>query len=282
MPSLSRQQCLPLETLLQWLVYLRAILVWLLGANLKLKCKKCELFCKTIKYLINQFSRDGIWSSERKVDYLYDWKAPATVTLCGPSSLHGVLPSVPWRTQQNCITFNQANWKGCVICVDYGMPAGFWHSEDFLNEEARYGLQFEHRCQPICCLSDVEIVEWEWGTDPYTFASKTLWKIHHSTTPWFVLLILHCNHTYRLADRKPALFPHRTESSDFDSHLLKEVCHLWKVDKTWMSPFVPWSNRMVEQSYRLVKQILWQMCCNDLKVWWDIKLPFIGMALNST
>ena len=45
---------------------------------------------------------------------------------------------------------------------------------------------------------------------------------------------------------------HTDQGAQFESQLLAEFCHLWKVTKTRTTPYHPQANRMVERNNRLL------------------------------
>ena len=46
---------------------------------------------------------------------------------------------------------------------------------------------------------------------------------------------------------------HLDQGSEFDFHIMKEVCQLRRLKKTRTTSFAPWSNSMVECSNQLIK-----------------------------
>jgi hypothetical protein len=75
---------------------------------------------------------------------------------------------------------------------------------------------------------------------------------------------------------------HSDQGMEFDAAVTHEVCRMWGVKKTRTSPFAPWSNGMVERSNKSIKQLLRQMCHQKHRHDWDLKLPYVRMALNTT
>lgn len=49
------------------------------GANLKLNPKKCQLFCKEVKFLGHVVSENGISTDTEKVQAVKEWPTPKTV-----------------------------------------------------------------------------------------------------------------------------------------------------------------------------------------------------------
>ena len=97
-----------------------------------------------------------------------------------------------------------------------------------------------------------------------TTGNKRILVIHGYYSKWIKLSPLICYMSrdmtkvlvkkfitrYRICDQI-----HSDQELEFDSHLLKEVCCLWRVIKTQTSPFAPWNNGVVEWSNKLVKQV---------------------------
>ena len=75
---------------------------------------------------------------------------------------------------------------------------------------------------------------------------------------------------------------HTDQGAQFESQLLAELCHLWKVAKTRTTPYHPQANGMVERNNRLLGDSLRAMLLNRGQEDWDLVLPQIMRAFRGT
>ena len=74
---------------------------------------------------------------------------------------------------------------------------------------------------------------------------------------------------------------HSDQGTEFDNHVCLELCKLYGVGKSRTTPYVPWSNGMVERSNKTIKAILRALNVQE-KDNWDELLPYVYMAYNAT
>jgi len=67
----------------------------------------------------------------------------------------------------------------------------------------------------------------------------------------------------------------------FQAHVLREMCELWVVRKTYTTPYTPWSDGLVERANRTIKHLLKVYCEEHINVW-DEYLWCVTQAYNST
>ena len=72
------------------------------------------------------------------------------------------------------------------------------------------------------------------------------------------------------------------QGAQFESQLLAELCHLWKVTKTRTTPYHPQANGMVERNNRLLGDSLRAMLLDRGQEDWDLVLPQIMRAFRGT
>ena len=75
---------------------------------------------------------------------------------------------------------------------------------------------------------------------------------------------------------------HTDQGAQFESQLLAELCHLWRVTKTRTTPYHPQANGMVERNNRLLGDSLRAMLLDRSQEDWDLVLPQIMRAFRGT
>ena len=74
---------------------------------------------------------------------------------------------------------------------------------------------------------------------------------------------------------------HSDLGKEFQAHVMREMCELWGVRKTYTTPYTPWSDGLVERANRTIKHLLKVYCEEHINVW-DEYLWCITQAYNST
>ena len=98
---------------------IEAVFQRLRKAKLKLKPKKCHLFCKQVRFLGHVVSEEGVATDPEKIEAVKAWPTPTSVTeLCGTCL---VLPQIHKRLRRDSLTSAQTNGEGGAIQVDQGV-----------------------------------------------------------------------------------------------------------------------------------------------------------------
>ena len=75
---------------------------------------------------------------------------------------------------------------------------------------------------------------------------------------------------------------HLDQRAQFESHLMKELCSLWRIDKTHTIPYHPQSNGVVERSNRNLGDSLRTLLLRRGQEEWDLLLTQIMRAFRGT
>jgi transposase InsO family protein len=75
---------------------------------------------------------------------------------------------------------------------------------------------------------------------------------------------------------------HSDQGTQFEGQLMKELCQLWRIDKTRTTPYHPQANGMVERNNRTLGDALRTLLLQRGQEEWDLLLPQIMRALRST
>ena len=74
---------------------------------------------------------------------------------------------------------------------------------------------------------------------------------------------------------------HTDQGINFGSDLIKQLCKLFKMDKTRTSPYHPQGNGQMEQHNRVIADVLSKYCAENLPDW-DTMLPYVNFVYNTT
>ena len=74
---------------------------------------------------------------------------------------------------------------------------------------------------------------------------------------------------------------HTDQGKNFGSGLIKELCKLFKMDKTRTSPYHPQGNGQVERHNRVIADVLSKYCAENPQDW-DTMLPYVNFVYNTT
>lgn len=74
---------------------------------------------------------------------------------------------------------------------------------------------------------------------------------------------------------------HSDQGKEFKAEVMKYLCQLWRVAKTFTTPYAPWSDGQVERSNRTIKHLLKIYCQEQLDTW-DEYTWCIMQAYNCT
>ena len=81
---------------------------------------------------------------------------------------------------------------------------------------------------------------------------------------------------YRLVEKL-----HSDLGMEFKGNVSKHLFELWGVHNTYTTPYMPWSDRLVERANRTIQHLLKVYCEEHLHVW-DGYIWCIMQAYNST
>ena len=74
---------------------------------------------------------------------------------------------------------------------------------------------------------------------------------------------------------------HTDQGTNFNSEVMKDICHVLMIDKTWTSPYHPQGNGQVERFNRGIADTISKYCAEKPHEW-DLYLPHVNFVYNTT